>query len=157
MTLLRLVALSISLAAFVPGHASANDTQIVKGVCTAQSHIAEGGINQDLTKRRSRFFCDAAVVTFFSDNPNHVMIQFADSKSNHARQLGYAGLMEGGGQIMDVDHVYIEPGRPTPVEQGFCKFFFKRRHMDSVACGARIEEGDRALSPTVVFQAAPGQ
>ena len=137
--------------------AEAADTQIIKGRCTAQSHVAEGRIQDDLTKRQSRFFCDAAVITVFDNNPNHVMVQFADSKSHHGRQIGFARIMESDGQILNVANVYLEPATPTPAISGFCKFFFEGKHMHSIACGARIEEGDRATVPVVTFEAAQEQ
>lgn len=136
---------------------SADDLQIVKGTCTDGSHIAEGAITEDLSKRRSRFFCDAAVIKFFSDNPNHVMVQFAESKSQYSQPLGFAGLMEEGGQILDVSKVYLHPGEASPVVSGACKFFFNGKHMQSIVCGSRVEADNRAIAPVVVFTAASGQ
>jgi hypothetical protein len=67
------------------------------------------------------------------------MIQFADSKSNHARQIGYAGMMEDE-EIMTVRSVYLESGQPTPVADGNCKFFFSKKNISGIACGAKIDE-----------------
>lgn len=136
--------------------AKADDTKLIKGQCGPESHIAEGPIGQDLTKLQSRFFCDAAVVTVFSDDPKHVMIQFADSKSHHARQIGYAGVMEDE-QILNVHGVYLEPGRSTPVVEGYCKLFFEAKGFEktisSIACGAKIDEADRRTVPVITFKA----
>jgi hypothetical protein len=148
--------LLVALSIFSPS-VKAADTQIVKGICTTQSHIADGGVHEDLRLRRSRFFCDAAVISFFDDSPDHIMLQFVDSKSHHSRGLGFAGIIESDGQVLDVSNVYLEPAESTKVVSGSCKFYFKDRHMQSIACGARIEEGDRATAPVVVFIAAPGQ
>jgi hypothetical protein len=79
-SLKRAVFFGVALAALrasAPSNAVADDLTVVKGQCTPESHIAEGAIGEDLTKRQSRFFCDSAVVSVFSDNPKHVMIQFA--------------------------------------------------------------------------------
>jgi len=145
-----------TLRASAPSNAVADDLTVVKGQCTPGSHIAEGAIGEDLTKRQSRFFCDSAVVSVFSDNPKHVMIQFADSKSNHARQIGYAGMMEDE-EIMNVRSVYLESGQPTPVADGNCKFFFSKKNISGIACGAKIDEAGRRTVPIVSFDADPTQ
>jgi hypothetical protein len=80
----RAVFFGVALATLwtsAPSNAVANELTVVKGQCTPGSHIAEGAIGEDLTKRQSRFFCDSAVVSVFSDNPKHVMIVFADSRA----------------------------------------------------------------------------
>ena len=140
-----------------PRNGVAGDIQMVAGRCEAGSHIADGGINEDLRKRESRFFCDMAVISFYPDNPHHIQVQFADHKSNHDPILGFAGMTDSDGIMLTVNHVYLEPGKAVIPVDGHCKFFFKRKHMDSIVCGARIEEGDRATVPVVVFQALPGQ
>jgi hypothetical protein len=134
--------------------AAEGDLTIVKGQCAPESHIAEGAIGEDLTKRHSRFFCDSAVLTFFSDDPKHVMVQFADSKSHHARQIGYAGMMDDE-VMMNVRNVYLETGRPTPVAEGYCKFFFKEKNISGIACGAKVDEAGRRTVPVVSFNADP--
>jgi hypothetical protein len=149
-------AVIVALCTLLAFNAEADDTTLIKGQCSAESHVAEGPIGADLTKHQSRFFCDAAVVTVFSDDPKHVMIQFADSKSNHARQIGYAGMMENE-QILNVHDVYLESGRPTPIVEGFCKLFFEAKGMEktisSIACGAKIDEADRRTVPVITFKA----
>jgi hypothetical protein len=149
-----------AVLALAPSNALADDTTFVKGQCAPESHIAEGAIGEDLTKRQSRFFCDAAVVTYFSDNPKHVMIQFTESKSTHARQIGYAGMMNDA-EIMNVDKVYLESGRPSMVVDGYCKFFFKEKTISGISCGAKIDEDGRRTVPIVGFNAdlssAPAQ
>jgi len=67
-------ALLAALCASVPSNAMADDAAIVKDECEPESHIAEGAIGEDLTKRQSRFFCDSAIITSFSYNPKHAMI-----------------------------------------------------------------------------------
>jgi hypothetical protein len=41
--------------------AQPSDIQIESGICDPSSHIAEGPIGSDLTKRQSRFYCNSAV------------------------------------------------------------------------------------------------
>jgi hypothetical protein len=151
-------AVLVALGALASYNAMADDHRILKGQCASGSHIAEGAIDEDLTKHQSRFFCDSAIVSVFSDNPKHVMVLFADSKSNHARQIGYAGMMEDE-EIMNVRSVYLESGKATPVAEGYCKFFFKETSMEknvsSIACGAKIDEADRRTVPIVVFDTDP--
>jgi hypothetical protein len=106
-------------------NAVADDTTIVKGQCSPESHIAEGAIGEDLTKRQSRFFCDAAVITLFSDNSKHIMIQFAESKSSHLRQIGYAGMMEDT-EIMNVASI-SNPARPRQSRRATASSSSRRR------------------------------
>ena len=133
------------------------DVQVIRGTCKSESHVAEGQIGEDLTKKQSRFFCNTAVIAFFDATQTHVMIQFAQKESHHGQILGFAGNMESGGQILDVDHVYFAPGQATPVTEGFCKFFFTGKHMSAISCGAKVDEGQRRTVPVITFQALPGQ
>jgi hypothetical protein len=137
--------------------AIADHVQIVSGTCGKESHIAEGQVGEDLTKRQSRFFCDSAVIAFLDNINKHVMIQFTQNESHHSPIIGFAGNMEKNGQIMDVDRVYLEPGRATKVTDSACKFFFSRKHMSSIFCGAKTDEGRRRTVAIVAFVAAPGQ
>jgi hypothetical protein len=150
------VVIGVLLAVFwasAPSNAVADDTT-VKGQCAPESHIAEGAIGEDLTKRQSRFFCDAVVITLFSDNSKHIMIQFAESKSSHLRQIGYAGMMEGT-EIMNVSSVYLESGQASPVSEGYSKFFFKEKIISGISCGATVDEAGRRTVPVVGFNADP--
>ncbi len=141
-----------ALLALTHSNALADDTTIVKGQCAPESHIAEGAIGEDLTKRQSRFFCDAAIITYFSDNSKHIMIQFAESKSTHARQIGYAGMMDDAA-IMKVNKVYLESGNPSMAVDGYCKFFFKEKKISGISCGAKMEDDGRRTVPVVAFNA----
>jgi hypothetical protein len=85
------------------------------------------------------------------------MIQFSEKKAHHAPILGFAGQVENDGIMMPVDHVYLEPGKATPASDGVCKFFFEDRHMKSIVCGMKADEGGRRTVAVVVFNAAPGQ
>lgn len=129
-----------------------NDIQIVKGKCTAQSHIAEGPINADLTKRQSRFFCDSVAITFFDESSSHIMLTFLDSKSHTSKHIGYGGIMDSDGQFLNVKNVYLGENS-YPVEEGICKVSFKKKQLDSIVCGAPIDQGQRRTVPVVVFEA----
>jgi hypothetical protein len=125
------------------GHAAQpRDIQIVNRACAPSSHTAEGPIDSDLTKRQSRFYCDSAVITFFDDYKGHVMIQFAQKEAHHTPILGFAGKIEDDGVMMALDHVYLTAGQPTTVSEGWCKFFFKNRHMSGIFCGMKVESAD---------------
>jgi hypothetical protein len=152
------VAALLIIAVAPGGHAGAQtDTQIINGSCGAESHIAEGRIGEDLSKRQARFFCDSAVISFFDRHDEKVMIQFSQKESHHGAILGFAGKMESDGHMMDVERVYLEPSVATPVEEGRCKIFFKGKNMSGIFCGAKIDEGSRRTVPIVAFNAAPGQ
>jgi hypothetical protein len=150
---LALVAALISLPTV---SIAADDTRVIKETCGDESHIAEGNIGEDLKKYRSRFFCDLAVLTVFGNDAKHVLVQFLESKSNHGRPLAYAGTLLDA-DIMTVDHVFLEPGIPTPVVDGYCKFFFTSKIMEKnisdIACGAKIDESGRRTVPIVNFHA----
>jgi regulator of extracellular matrix RemA (YlzA/DUF370 family) len=137
--------------------AQPGDIHIVTGSCGQNSHTAEGSLGEDLTKRQSRFFCDAAIITFFDDYKGHVMVQFVQKEAHHTPILGFAGRMEEDGIMMNLDHVYLVAGQPTTVSEGWCKFFFKNRHMSGIFCGMKVDETGRRTTAVVVFDPAPGQ
>ena len=123
------------------------DIQIVDGACDPASHTAEGPIGADLTKRRSKFYCDSAVITFFDNYNSHILIQFSQKESHHSQILGFGGIVDSEGVTMQVDHVYFSPGHATTVSDGWCKFFFKGRHMSEIFCGIKVDERLIPLAP----------
>jgi len=129
-------------------------TRIVKGECSAKSHIAEGNIGDDLTKRQARFYCDSAVISFLNNDNKRILIQFVESRSNHIPPLAFAGLMVGGGQTWSVQRVYLEPLKPIPATDGACKFFFDSKNLTQIFCAAKIDEGGRRTVAMVVFDAS---
>jgi hypothetical protein len=137
--------------------AQAIGTQVVSGTCGTSSHTAEGALGADLTKRQSRFYCNSAVIMFFDDYKGHALIQFVQKEAHHTPILGFAGKVEDGGILMIVDHAYLTQGSPTKVDEGWCKFFFKNRHMSEIFCGIKVDETGRRTTAVVAFEAAPGQ
>jgi hypothetical protein len=127
-----------------------SEPQVLKGRCEPSSHVAEGRIGDDLTKRQSRFFCDSAVIVSFGDDPKHRMIQFADSQSNHARGLAFAGFLRDT-KLLDVHNVYLETGRASVAADGGCQMFFEKQEISAIVCGAKIDEGERRTVPVVTF------
>jgi hypothetical protein len=140
-----------------PAYAGPNDVEVVNGICEPSSHTAEGPLGSDLTKRQSRFYCDSAVITYFDDRKGHVMIQFAQKESHHSPILGFAGRVEDDGIMMPVDHVSLAPGQATAVSDGWCKFFFKDRHMSGIFCGMKVDETGRRTTAVVAFTPTPRQ
>jgi hypothetical protein len=130
---------------------------IVNGKCEATSHVAEGSIGEDLTKRQSRFFCDSAVIAFFADSPNHVMVQFAESKAHHGLILGFGGVLDKSGANLFANHLYLETDHPISADFGLCKFFFKGKQMTGIWCGAKVDENGRRTAVMVDFRTLPGQ
>jgi hypothetical protein len=131
--------------------AAADETTGLKGKCAPESHVAEGAIGEDLTKHQSPYSCDMAIVTSFSDDPRHVMVQFVESGSTLGHILGYAGMMDNA-EIMTVSKAYLD-GKPSPVAGGFCKFFFEEKRISSIACGAAIDKSGRRTVSAVAFEA----
>lgn len=134
----------------------------VTGQCTKESHTAEGIIGDDLTKHQTRFYCDTVIVTFLDHYNKHIRVQFFDSKSRR-RELGFAGVMEDDGQIMDVVLIYLQPLNSTPATEGACQFVFEKPsmletlHLKSLFCGAKIDKAGRRSVQIIAFEANPGQ
>jgi hypothetical protein len=135
--------------------ATSSETKIVSGTCEATSHTAEGQLGEDLTKRRSRFFCDTAVITFFDKPDGHVMVQFLQKSSLHEPTIGFAGIKKDGGQIAELDKIYLEPGNATKVSEGACKFFVSQGRLTGIMCAAKIDEGNRRTVAIVAFDVPP--
>jgi hypothetical protein len=86
------------------------------------------------------------------------MVQFAESKSHHGPLLGFSGLMENYGPILDVRNVYLESGKPLSVPgNSYCQFFVKNTHMSGIFCFAIIDEEGRRTVAVIAFHASPGQ
>lgn len=133
------------------------DTDFFVGACGPTSHTAEGPIGSDLTKRQSRFYCNSLVETGYANANHHMMFQFTEKEAHHAQILGFAGVMDKDGILMRVDRIYLEPGHPTPVDEGYCRFFFKGHTFTAVVCGAKVDEDGRRTTAVVAFDVAPGQ
>jgi len=58
---------------------------------------------------------------------------------------------------MSVDKVYFEAGKPTYIDDGACKVFFKGRHMTGIFCGGKIDADGQRTVASIVFDADPGQ
>lgn len=130
------------------------DVSVIAGQCNSDSHIAEGKLGEDLTKRQSRFFCDSVSIGYFDNVGKHVMLNFSESKSQTSSAIGYAGFMEPDGLTMNVDRVYLA-GKQFQVTEGACRFFyFPNKQVKDIVCGAPIDQGDRRTVPVVSFSAS---
>jgi len=125
-----------------------SDVTIVSGACQAQSALTQGG-------EKTAFVCDNAIFAFFDLQNSHVMIQFAEKSDGHAAILGFAGTMEKDGTTLDVDRMYLEPGKPQPAQQASCKLTFQEPHITGIVCDGQVAA--QKASARVVFKAAPGQ
>lgn len=134
-----------------------SDIQIVKGACGADSNISEGPIGSDLSKRESRFYCDTAAITFFTDSPNHILIDFTERGSHHSPMIGFSGMTDEAGILLNIEKVYLSTGDPATVSEGSCKLFFKAKRLVGIACGMRLDEAGRRTAAIVEFDAEPGQ
>lgn len=148
----RLLLVLSALAVFCPPAIAGvpNNIKIYKGACADTSHIAEGPVGADLTKLQSRFICDTMVVNGFEGDPNHVMFSFLQAKSNHARQLAFAGVKTDS-VITNVDAVYLETNKRTPIDDGACKFFETNGVRTTVVCMAKVDEGNQRTVAIVSF------
>ena len=162
----RMAILSTVLVAGVgtttSAHAGVSNVQIVNGTCKSASNTAEGPPGSDLTKRQSRFYCDAAAITFFDDYPGHVLINFSEKESQHSPILGFAGRIEASrpgevGTMMQVSNVYLATGQATLVSDGWCKLFLNGQQLSGIECSIRVDETGRRTVANVTFDVSPGQ
>ena len=137
--------------------AGQNNIEIVEGQCSDTSHTAEGPIGSNLTNRQSRFFCDTAVIIFLDKNKKHIQINFSQKESRHNQILGFAGRIDDEGIMLKLERVYLTPGIPTTVSDGWCKFFFKKPRLTSIFCGMKVDEVGRRTTAMVVFDTVEGQ
>ena len=142
------------LLASMPAAAEAQgfrDLTVLDGRCTPKSHVAEGRIGTDLTKAQSRFFCDSVAIIPINGDPRHVLLTFSEKRSHTRPQIGFSGYMPEPDMIQ-VQRVYLQSGVATLVDDGACKLFRKQGRIDSLVCGAKIDQGDRRTVPVVAFQ-----
>lgn len=132
----------------------ADSLEGIDGTCSPDSHMAEGPIDSDLTQRQSRFFCDFAAITHYSDYYWHLLVQFTEKEANHAQIIGFAGRLDDE-NIMKVEHVYLGEGggKPITVSDGYCKFFVKGQKLSGIACGMKVDETGRRTVAVVGFDA----
>lgn len=128
----------------------------VRGSCSAKSHIATGAVGTDITNNQIPFICDAAVFITFDKQNIHTMITFAE-KATTKGVIAFSGLMDAKTNMLLVQKVYFEPGKPTYVDEGACKLFFSGKHMTGIYCGGKIDADGQRTVASIVFDAEPGQ
>lgn len=131
--------------------AAAQTPTIVNGRCTEMSHIAEGDQTEDLTKRGSRFFCNSVVIMNPRNDSRRMLLTFLEKESNTSSPIGYAGTVTEDGMV-DVQRVYIRSGVSLEASGGTCKFFRKDGEIESIFCGAKVDQGDRRTVLVVGFE-----
>ena len=138
---------------FIMGsYAHAQTFPVLSGECRDTSHIAEGEIGTDLTKRESRFFCDSLIINNISGDKNHFMLQFSEKESHHLPILAFSGYTTDDKSIIKLEHIYFQPGIPTIVSDGWCRFFFDGAALKDLMCGAKVDETGRRTVAIVEFQ-----
>lgn len=122
----------------------------ISGECGELSHVAEGPADMDLSGRRSRFFCDTAVLIFPTPTGGRLLIQFADKRGQAVLGIvGFSGVVAAP-DIVEVDTVYLNEERFTP-NDGVCEFFYDEGQITGIACGAQIDADDRRTVPIIQF------
>jgi hypothetical protein len=152
--MLKTVLFAGDLALTPVGVTLADSLELIDGICSPESHMAEGPIDSDLTQRQSRFFCDAASITHYSDHKGHILVQFVEKEANHPQIVGFAGRLDDE-NIMKVEHVYLGAGggKPITVSEGYCKFFVKNQKVSSIVCGMKVDETGRRTVAVIGFEA----
>jgi hypothetical protein len=92
-------------------------------------------------------------MTSYDNRPPKVMFQFAEKGAHHGSPLGFVGYLTDK-DIFTVDHIYLEPGVQTKVDNGFCKLFRQGKRIGSLMCGATVLEGERKTVAVVEFTVA---
>ncbi|MFT8655951.1 MAG: hypothetical protein ABF785_04575 [Acetobacter papayae] len=141
--------LSMAALLLAPGISYATQS-VVSGECGSGSHTAEGAFGEDLSKRQSRFYCDAAAI--ISEN-GQTLVQFSQKESHHNPYLGYAGKLSNDGNTMNVERIFFTPQDSAIVSEGMCKFFFKEKTLTGIMCGAKLDETGRRTTAIVTFDA----
>lgn len=151
-----LIMLATTWASAVYAQPPNTKVTVLNGECASNSHISEGDIGEDLSQRRSRYFCDSAVVSINMTNGN-VMIQFSERRSNRQDPIAFAGGLDEP-KILTVERVYLTPGRQSIPTDGYCKLFYRSgtrargiSDVESIVCGAQIDEGTRRTVPVIQF------
>jgi hypothetical protein len=135
----------------------ADSLRATDGQCTAVSHIAEGPADSDLTRRQVPFRCDNMVTSMVDGQPGHFMATFGEKRAVPVRMLAFGGFFVGGGEpVMEVKHVYFEPGVQTAADEGLCKFFMDGGHIKSVMCGAVSVKNGWKKAAVIVFEVRAG-
>lgn len=135
----------------------------VSGVCDASSFIAEGPVGSDLTKQRSRFFCDSVVITFFDDAKGHIMLQFSQKNANGFRILGFAGHADAKDEgqidrkIVLLDTFYFTQDIGTPINHGSCTLFITNHEISKLFCSAIVDKGSQRTAAVVTFTPNPDE
>jgi hypothetical protein len=129
------------------------DVTVIAGSCQPQSSV--GG---------KPYSCDNAIFAFFDNQNSHVMIQFAKKGDDKAPILGFGGTMKQDGVTLDVDRIYLEPGKPQPAENALCKLSFRppasagaQPNITGIACSGQVPGRAQAPVAEVTFQPDPGQ
>ena len=144
----------IAFAVLLPSAAMAQqpmDVTVVKGACQAGSNRAG-----------SPYSCDDAIFAFFDNANRHIMIQFDKKGDDSIPLLGFAGTMEDDGVTLDVDRIYLEPGKPQAAEKSSCKLSFTKPasadaqvDITGIACSGQVSGQSGAVE--VVFKPAATQ
>ena len=103
----RILATLGIFAALAVSAMAAGDEMDLDGLCTADSHTAEGPIGSDLTKRQSRFYCDEAVVLVFDNENGPLLVEFQEKEARHGPVLGFYGKLAKNGKTMPVDRIFM--------------------------------------------------
>lgn len=125
---------------------------VLKGHCLPMSMMATGSSSADLDRHGTPFHCDTAIVT---DLPNgRTLVQFARAGNDHAKIIGFGGVVSPVRPKMEVDHLYLDDGNTLQAGDGQCEFQISGRGaIRSITCGARLERGDIAVAAVVGFEA----
>ncbi|MGA7158601.1 MAG: hypothetical protein WBY53_17275 [Acidobacteriaceae bacterium] len=124
---------------------------VLNGTCTEDSNVAEGPLDTDLSQRKSRFFCDEAVIIYLDNAKSHVIIDFAEKEAHHSPVLGFAGYLNKD-SVMQVENVYIYSKDATEASDGVCKLFYKNQRLDSIGCASNVDEMGRRTIVEVIFK-----
>ena len=127
--------------------------QDVSGQCTAETYIAEGAVGLDLSARRSRIFCDSAVIIHYRREPGHVLIHFSEKGSHTSVPIGFGAHEKDRDSVLNVKTVYLAPRQKTLVDEGRCEVRRERGRISRLSCKAIVDQGGRRTLVNIEFVA----
>lgn len=122
---------------------------ILHGQCDPRSNFATGSAQANLDEHSTQFRCDTAVIMF--PQPGRILINFTRKADQRGDLIGFAGdAIEG--ELVDVDHLYMNDGLTLNVTKGRCQWWLgSNGKIKYIVCGARVERGDLATAAVVKF------
>ena len=71
--------------------------------------------------------------------------------------ISFAGQMDAKENILTVQKVYLEPGKPTYFDDAACTIFFSGKHMTGIDCIGKYDADGQRTVASIGYYAEPDQ